>query len=185
MTFDAWKAEDGRERVWGTGETEAGWLEGNPPYEVKAVRQFCRAAGRAVVPVVGVLPVYTSRAEEQTERLITQSGGEEWCRVLPGGMRFIPEGFWTGREGRGGGMGCGTRSAIRLVGWRTDPSGQARQEMRQILLAMTKRNTYPAMGRGWEAEDRGLLQYFPLGEAALPHETLSRSQEAAREEEEE
>ena len=33
--------------------------------------------------------------------------------------------------------------------------------------------------------DTGLLQPFPLGEAALPHETLSRAKEAEREEEEE
>ena len=49
MKFDAWEEADGTKRVWGTGETKACRLQGNPPYDESSVTKFTQAAQKAKV----------------------------------------------------------------------------------------------------------------------------------------
>jgi hypothetical protein len=149
MKYDAWKEADGRERVWGTGETKAGRLQGNPPYDEKSVTQFCRLAQRATVPVLGVLPVLPGKPGGRIARALATSGGEQWTLVPKGSMRFIPIGFWTAHAGRGGGDGCGTQSEVLIMEWRKSPGAKPEEaevnELRELLLAMGKQGAWPDM----------------------------------------
>ena len=148
MATDAWWTAPGVERRWGTGETEARVLQGNPPYDERSVRRFCQYAQRAAVPVTGVLPVLPGAARARVEREITSSGGRHLAKVAAGDMRFVPVGFWTGHEGRGGGEGCGTQSATVLVEWGGRVTPAAEQELKELLLAAGKRGKWPSMGGG-------------------------------------
>ena len=103
MATDAWREGDGARRRWGSGATSARWVQGNPPFDERSVTKFCGFAQAAAVPVVGVLPVLPRAAGERVQGVLRRSAAEVWATVPPGGLRFVPEGFWTGREGRGGG----------------------------------------------------------------------------------
>jgi hypothetical protein len=195
MKFDAWKEADGMERVWGTGETKAGRLQGNPPYDAESVEKFSQAAQKATVSVMGVLPVLPGNPGRRITRALATSGGVRWARVPKGSMRFIPIGFWTVHAGRGGGDGCGTQSEVLIMEWRRAediaPGGVEAIELRELLLAMGKRGVWPDMpeaviGReGWSDISKWLCTPNPLGKETVPYEVAARGDEAAREEEEE
>ena len=195
MKFDAWKEADGTDRVWGTGETKAGRLQGNPPYDESSVTKFTQAAQKAKVSVMGVLPVLPGNPGRRIATILETAGGELWARVPKGSMRFIPVGFWTGHAGRGGGDGCGTQSEVLIMEWRRTvdiaPGGVEAIELQELLLAMGKRGVWPDMpetvvGReGWADTQKWLCTANPLGKETVPYEVAARGDEAAREEEEE
>ena len=187
MATDAWREGDGARRRWGSGATSARWVQGNPPFDERSVTKFCGFAQAAAVPVVGVLPVLPRAAGERVQGVLRRSAAEVWATVPPGGLRFVPEGFWTGREGRGGGDGCGTRSAVQLVSWGASLTEEAAAELRELLLATGRRGEWPvvsgqaAQGLRWGEE--WLVPAVPLGAATAAPTAAARMATERQEEE--
>ena len=99
------------------------------------------------MPVVGVLRVLPRKVKERVQGALRRSTAEVWATIPPGGLRFVPEGFWAGRKGRWGGEGCGTRSLVQLVGWGATLSETAATELRELLrlLAAGRRGKWPVV----------------------------------------
>ena len=173
MEFDAWRDSYGSRRWWGRAETKAAVIQGNPPFTEKDVLEFCDMAEIAAAPVVGVLPELPSKAARRrvTARLAA-SGGRVLARVRPGGLRFIPFGFWSAREGRGGGSGCGTKSSVLLVLWHKKLSRGETAELMELLLACGSGRAWPDTSRETGYICRRLFDpecFFTLRRPHKPH----------------
>ena len=171
----------------GNGAAERQRQGGNPPFDERSVTRFCGFAREAVAPVGGVLPVLPRKAGERVQGELRRSAAEVWATVPPGGLRFVPEGFWTGREGRGEGDGCGMRSAVQLVSWDASLTEEAAVELRELLLAAGRRGEWPAVSgqvaQGVRWGEEWLVPAVPLGVATAAPTAAARMEMERQEEE--